>query len=96
MSAFSDYTFRMKNEEQLQQYLLGLSFPLKIDEVYKKIVEISIDSINEYPNFNLKVERKLDEKKQKTTGRISLNYGQLKIFTMTIEGKTISIDSDGN
>lgn len=28
--------FILKNEEQLEQYLLGLSFPIAIDDVYKK------------------------------------------------------------
>lgn len=93
---FSDYTFKIKNEEQLQQYLLGLSFPFEINDVYKKICEISIDSITEYPNFNLKVVRKIDEKKNKITDMLSLTHGQLKKFIITKDGRTIAIDSDGN
>lgn len=36
VDAFSDYVFELENEEQLQQYLSGLTFPLEINEVYKK------------------------------------------------------------
>lgn len=91
---FSDYTFRIKNEEELNQYLLGLSFPFEINEVYKKICEISIDSIVEYPNFNLEVKRKMDKKTNKITDMVSLNHGQLKKFIITKGERTIAIDSD--
>lgn len=93
---FSDYVFRLENEEQLQQYLLGLTFPLEINEVYKKICEISTSSVNEYPSFKIEVKRKLDEKNNKTTDMVSLNHGQLKKFIITKGGRTITIDSDGN
>lgn len=93
---FSDYVFSLKNEEQLEQYLLGLSFPLNIDEVYKKICEISIDSVSEYPKFNIKVEKKVDEKKSKTTDMVSLSHGKLRRFIITKNGRTIEIDGDGN
>ena len=83
----------MENEEQLQQYLLGLTFPLEINEVYKKISEISTSSVNEYPSFKIEVKR---EKNNKTTDAMSLNHGQLKKFIITKGGKTITIDSDGN
>jgi len=96
VDVFSDYVFRLENEEQLQQYLLGLTFPLEINEVYKKICEISTSSVNEYPSFKIEVKRKLDEKNNKTTDMISLNHGQLKEFIITKGGKTITIDSDGN
>lgn len=93
---FSEYVFRLENEEQLQQYLLGLTFPLEINEVYKKICEISTSSVNEYPSFKIEVKRKLDEKNNKTTDMVSLNHGQLKKFIITKGGRTITIDSDGN
>lgn len=96
VDVFSDYVFRLENEEQLQQYLLGLTFPLEINEVYKKICEISTSSVNEYPSFKIEVKRKLDEKNNKTTDMISLNHGQLKKFIITKGGRTITIDSDGN
>lgn len=89
--------FKLKNEEELTQYLLGLSFSLKIDEVYKKICEISVvDSVKDFPNFKVAVEKKEKEKRSEITDRISLNHGQLRDFIITKDGRKIIIDSDGN
>lgn len=94
--SLSGYTFKIRNEEELQQYLLGLSFPFEINEVYKKICEISIDSISEYPSFRLRTIKRLDKKTNKTTDMISLSHGQLEKIVMTKNEKTIAIDSNGN
>lgn len=96
VDVFSNYVFRLKNEEQLQQYLLGLTFPLKIDEVYNKICEISTNCVEEYPNFEIRVERKIDKKNNKKTDLISLKHGQFNQFIITKNGITISIDNNGN
>lgn len=96
VDVLSDYVFRLENEEQLQQYLLGLTFPLDINEVFKKICEISTSSVNEYPSFKIEVKRKLDKNNNKTTDMISLNHGQLEKYIITTRGKTIAFDSDGN
>lgn len=93
---FSDYVFRLENEEELIQYLLGLTFPLEINEVYKKICEISTSNVDEYPSFKIEAKKKLDEKNKKKTDMVSLNHGQLRRFIITKGGKTIAIDSDGN
>ena len=92
----SNYTFRLENEEELQKYLLNLTFPLDINEVYKKIREISVSAVEEYPSFKLKVTKELDEKNIKITDMMILKDGQLENFIMTKEGKTIEIDSVGN
>ena len=96
VDVFSNYVFRLKNEEQLQQYLLGLTFPLKIDEVYNKICEISTNCVEEYPNFEIRVERKIDKKNNKKTDLISLKHGRFNQFIITKNGITISIDNNGN
>lgn len=93
---FSWDIFRLKNEEALQQYLLGLSFPFEINEVYKKICEISVDSITDYQSFELKVDRKLDGENNKTTDMVSIFYGQISKFIITKGGKTIEINGDGS
>lgn len=62
----------------------------------KKICEISASSVNDSPSFKIEVKRKLDKENNKTTDMISLNHGQLKKFTITKDGRTITIDSDGN
>lgn len=93
---FSDYVFAIRNEEQLEQYLLGLSFPIAIDEVYKSICEISASPVSEYPKFKIEVEKKVDEKNSKTIDMVSLSHGKLKKFIITKNGRTIAIDGDGN
>ncbi|MDE5630781.1 MAG: hypothetical protein K2I70_04190 [Bacilli bacterium] len=91
----SGYVFRLKNDQELVKYLLELDFPLAIDEVYKKMCEVSIDCIDEYPNFHVVVENGVDDKNKQVTDEISLKDGKLCIFTMTKNGKKISIDSGG-
>lgn len=88
--------FKLNNEDELQQYLLGLTFPLDISEVYKMICKISVDSIYAFPSFNITVEKAEDKKTKKVTDKISLKNGQLEKFVLTKNGKTIAIDGDGN
>ena len=90
----SRYVFELNNEEKLKEYLLGLSLPIKIDEVYKKICEISLDSIEKYPAFSIKVTQKIDKENSKVTDKIVLKYGKLEEFKITRNGKTIYIDKN--
>ncbi len=91
-----DYIFKIENEEQLQQYLLGLTFPVEINEVYKKICEILITTVDKYPSFKIEIKEKKDEKNNKTTDMIDLHHGQVKQIIITKNEKTIAIDNDGN
>lgn len=84
--------FSLKKEAELQIYLLGLSFPLEINTIYKKICEITIDFINKYPKFELQIENNVTKE---TTDIISLIYGNLKKFMITKNGKTITISETG-
>lgn len=83
----------LKNEEELEEYLLGLSFPVKIDELYKKINNISLDDISKYPNILIRVENKEFDK---VTDFINLENGLMDAFAMTRDGKTFSIDNKNN
>lgn len=91
----SGYVFRLNNDQELVKYLLELDFPLAIDEVYKRMCELSIDYIDEYPNFHIVVEKGVDDKEKKVTDEISLKDGKLCIFTMTKNGKKVSVNSEG-
>ena len=84
----------MINEKELKKYLLNLEFPIKIDEVFKNIDNILFYSTNEYPNFALEVFKKKKNNKYEITDKIILNYGKLKEFSITKNGKTISIKDD--
>lgn len=91
-AGYDGYQYRLNNEEELQEYLLELSFPIDINEVYKIISEISLDSIKDYPEIKIVVK----DEKGNTTDEIKLHYGKLEKFTMTKNGKTVSIDNNGN
>lgn len=91
-----DEDFVLKNEDELRQYLLGLSFPINIGEVYKDICRISIDSVRSFPKFKLIVKEKTDKDKEKITDMVSLSYGNLEKFVMTKDGRTIGLDGDDN
>ncbi len=93
---YNGYRFHLKNETQLEEYLLGLSFPFDISEVYKKIQQISLGKVSNYPSIKMEVKRKIDEKNSVITDQISLKDGKLNFFTMTKGDKTITIDKDNN
>lgn len=92
----STFAFKLKNEEDLQQYLLGLTFPIDITEVYNKICEMSLDSVTEYPTLKIEVTKRINKKDKKTTDMISLRRGRLFKFVMTKDDKNIMIDCDGS
>jgi len=46
---------KLKNDKDLEQFLLDLSFPIEIDKLYKNICEISVDDISKYSIFSLKL-----------------------------------------
>lgn len=91
-----DEDFVLKNEDKLTQYLLGLTFPINIGEVYKDICKLSIDSVRSFPKFKLTVKEKNDKDKEKVTDMVSLSYGSLDKFIITKDGRTIGLDGDGN
>lgn len=89
----NDHPYRLKNEEALEQYLLSLSFPIAIDEVYKKICELSLDPVNLYPRLILKVRKKIDDNKTMITDSIIMEQGQISSFIITRNDKTISLNN---
>lgn len=94
--SLKDYTFELKNEDKIQQYLLGLEFPLDINEVYKKIAEISSGFGDQYSDYSFKVEKQLDKRKSKTTDLVDVSNGRLNKFIVTKGERTIFVDSEGN
>ena len=70
--------------------MINLEFPLKIEEVYKKISELSLGSGDKYLNVFLSVIYKIF-----TTDEIKLNEGKLELFHVTRDGKELTIDKDG-
>ncbi|MCX4365498.1 MAG: hypothetical protein OSJ70_06980 [Bacilli bacterium] len=93
---FNGYVFRLKNDEALVKYLLDVSFPIELDQVYKKLCEISLDFDLEYPSVHLIVKKGVEDENRKITDEIHITNGKLKIFTLTKNGKMVSVDEAGN
>lgn len=87
----SEENYRLQTETQLVDYLLTLEFPVNIDEIYKKIYEISIgENIDKYPFVHL-----YTTLRGKTTNSLIIENGMWQSFTKTKDGKTLTINQDG-
>lgn len=88
--------FYLGNEEALMQYLLSLSSPIDIVEVFKKVRELSLgDDLSKYSNILIKV-FKSEENKEIETDVIEICYGKVRQIKKTQDNKTISFDENGN
>ena len=86
----------LNNHKELEKYLMSLTFPCSILDVYKKICEISVDDLSQYSSVSLSFCKVINGKKVETD-MISLAYGELfelKITTLE-EGKVINMYQDG-
>ena len=93
---FNRFIYRLKNEEQLEKYIAGLTFPIDIVSLYKELRKLSLDPVSEYPSLEIKAEKLMTGKKYQTTDCISLDHGTMRVFTLTRDGRTVSIDSANN
>lgn len=93
---YSQSNYILDNESKLNEYLLSLKFPIDLEEVYKKILEISLDNGFEYPHVHIRISKKTDKESDKTTDELEFVKGILKRITMTKNGKTVSLDSSAN
>lgn len=83
----------LDKEKELEEYLVSLDFPVKIDEVYKKICEIVGIEIDNYPDLKIEVSNIID---YNTTDIMQLHNGELVKFGMTVDNKSIFLDGDNN
>lgn len=89
--------YNLNNENELIKYLCSLTFPVKIDEVYKKICDISLGDTSEYSYVSLKVTKyDLVDGLDEVTDEITLRNGLLENFIITKNNKTIRIDENDN
>lgn len=90
----------LEREKELEEYLVSLDFPVKIDEVYKNVCEIIGNEIDKYLTVKIEVSKRMDSnsnyKKYNITDIIQLNEGELEKFGMSVDNKTIFVDSDNN
>ena len=88
--------FYLGNEDALMQYLLSLSSPIDIVEVFKKVRELSLgDDLSKYSKILIKV-FKSEENKEIETDVIEICYGKVRQIKKTQDNKTISFDENGN
>ena len=88
--------FYLENEDALMQYLLSLSSPIDIVEVFKKVRELSLgDDLLKYSKILIKV-FKSEENKEIETDVIEICYGKVRQIKKTQDNKTISFDENGN
>lgn len=88
--------FYLGNEEALMQYLLSLSSPIDIVEVFQKVRELSLgDDLSKYSNILIKV-FKSEENKEIETDVIEICYGKVRQIKKTQDNKTISFDENDN
>ena len=85
-----EYYYRLHNEGELANYLSHLEFPIEIGEVYKKICEISLGNVSDYPFVSLcAISNGLE------TDTLDIEEGEWQIFKKTKGGKTVVICQNG-
>lgn len=92
LSESTEGKFRLKNEEEFEEYLLSLSFPIDILSVYNMFLKTCLDEGIKYPSIEIKVEKSDDKK---LIDLLSLKHGELSNFILTRNGKTISFNKYG-
>ncbi len=91
LNGVGSYVYRLTKEQELEQYLLDLSLPNDIFEVYHKIRELDTIPFVRHLEFVIKASKKLDKENIKTTDIVSFEEGKLKKLTKTYKDKTISV-----
>ena len=94
-NGYSSEKYRLNNEDELQEYLLNVALPVDIDELYKRIRDISLGDISEYPEIHI-IAKDITNGEDKITDEIVLVGGDLYVHTNTKNGRTITIDGNGN
>jgi len=85
----------LPNEEEVKKYLLSLTFPINITEVYTNLYNLSLINYDSINNLSIRVE-KINENHSVITDEIIINNDKLDLLTVTKNGKTITLDNDGN
>ena len=88
--------FQLKKEDEIRQYLLSLSFPTNIFNVYKKLHNFYLNPITDYQKIEIKVTKHINKGNTKTTDWLKIEDGLITQAIITKNETTISIDKDGN
>ncbi|MFV0250365.1 MAG: hypothetical protein ACK5HP_04980 [Bacilli bacterium] len=88
--------YKIKNEPELEQFLLNLELPCEINNLYLKILEISLESSKIYSNISLVVNKKTGARKSKVIDSLKLNNGEITEITITKNDTTVSLNKEEN
>ena len=88
--------YKVENEDELIHYLYSSVFSMSIDEIYKKLCELSLGDVSKYPMMTLKKSIVQDDGQLKITDLIELSNGELEKFGMTNIGMTVFVDKEDN
>lgn len=93
----NDFRYKLDNEDGLRDYLCNLEFPVRIDEVYKKLSRDFLGDVSKYSCINLEI-MTYDNVNDcdVVTDSIIINDGEWKTFGMTKDNKTIMLEADGD
>lgn len=96
----SDYIYSIKEEEEFKKYLMGLTYPFDVKEIYKYIcdrcLQCSFAGPVGFPKIDIEVQKVFDSFNSILLDKILVSYGNLKQYTRTTNNKTITVDGDDN
>ena len=84
----TDYNemYQLPNESKLQDFLLSITFPIKIGDLYRKLEEIAINDEANYKGISVEV-----KKDNEITDLIHIFEGKVTRIKMTRDGKSITL-----
>lgn len=84
----------LEAERVFEDYLLGLTFPIAIEDIYQKFDSLYLIIKELYSKLSIKVEKKVEDSFI-VTDVILLKYGEVMDFAVTRDGKTIMLNNGG-
>lgn len=96
----SDYIYSIKEEEEFKKYLMGLTYPFDVKEIYRYIcdrcLQCSFAGPIGFPKIDIEVQKVFDSFNSILLDKIMVSYGKLVQYTRTSDNKTITFDGDDN
>jgi len=91
-----DAKYKLGNENEVENYLVNLSLPVSVVDVYKELCELFGNDMSIFPEFRLSLSRSDDTGVIRLTDIIDLKDGNLEKFGITEGVRTIFVDKDDN
>lgn len=84
------------DEEKMEELLSSYKFPIKIDELCKKITEAFKIDCNSFPKISIKIKKMEGYNEKELTDEVLFKKGEFKKFVITKDQKTLSLDNFDN